>query len=312
MDSSSPRITTYPHALSMRSDSMPDILWLDDAAARDTNRVGAKAAHLSRLAQLHQVPPGFCLTADAHQTRTLSNRVSANLRASIAHAYQQLADRCGIAEPSVAVRSSAIDEDGPLASFAGQHETYLNIRGVANICEAVECCWASAHTEQVLAYRQRHNLSVDGIRIAVLIQQLVPADVSAVLFSINPVTCAQDEMVLTASWGLGESIAGGTVTPDTWTISKLDQTTLREQIALKQRMTVAMLGGVREIDVPRLMRTQPSLGPDRVREIADLGLTLERHVGWPVDLELAYAAGTLYLLQCRPITTIAQRHSIDP
>jgi len=304
MDSSSSRIVTHPRALSEPADERSDIVWLDDPRATNADMVGAKAAHLSRLAQRHCIPPGFCLTADAHLTREFGGRVGMNLRSAIARAYKQLAARCGSDSPAVAVRSSAIDEDGPHASFAGQHETYLNIRGVESICDAVERCWASAQTEQVLAYRRRHNLPIDQVRIAVLIQLLVPADVSAVLFSINPVTCARDEMVLTASWGLGESIAGGTVTPDMWTICKADRAILREQIASKQRMTVSMLGGVREIDVPRLMRAQPSLEPDRVREIATLGITLERHVGWPVDLELALAAGRLYLLQCRPITTL--------
>lgn len=304
MDSSSPRIVTRPVSWPRGIESAADILWLDDPRAADSDRVGAKAAHLSRLAQLHRIPPGFCLTVAAYRTRDAGGRAGADLRASIADAYDELAQRCGTSMPAVAVRSSAIDEDGPLASFAGQHETFLNVCGVDEICDAVERCWASARTEQVLTYRRKHDLSVDQIRVAVLVQQLVPADASAVMFSANPVTGARDQLVLTASWGLGESIAGGTVTPDTWTISKQERSVLREEIAMKQRMTVPAPGGVREIDVPRLLRLQPSLAPYQVLEAAALGLILEQQVGWPVDVELAYAAGVLYLLQCRPITTI--------
>lgn len=305
MDSSSPRIVTRPVSWPRGIESAADVVWLDDPRAADSDRVGAKAAHLSRLAQLHHIPPGFCLTVAAYHMRDTSDRVGAELRTSIADAYDELAERCGIATPAVAVRSSAIGEDGPIASFAGQHETFLNVRGVEDICHAVERCWASGRTEQVLAYRRRHDLPVAQIHIAVLVQLLVPADASAVLFSANPVTGQRDELVLTASWGLGESIAGGTVTPDMWTIRKPDQTILREEIALKQRMTVPAPGGVREIDVPRLLRLQPSLAPEQVLEVVELGIALEQQVGWPVDVELAFAAGILYLLQCRPITTIA-------
>lgn len=312
MDSSSPRIGTRPVAWPRGIEHAADIVWLDDPRAADSDRVGAKAAHLSRLAQLHSIPPGFCLTFAAYRARDAAGRVGAELRASIADAYDELADRCGLATPAVAVRSSAIGEDGPIASFAGQHETFLNVRGVDEICHAIERCWASGRSEQVLTYRRKHDLPVDQIQVAVLVQQLVPADASAVLFSANPVSGAREELVLTASWGLGESIAGGTVTPDMWTIRKTDRAILREEIALKQRMTVPAPGGVREIDVPRLLRMQPSLAREQVLTAAELGITLEQQVGWPVDVELAFAAGSLYLLQCRPITTITGNGRLPP
>ena len=281
-----------------------DVIWLGEPAGHDVQLTGAKAAHLSRLAASHRVPPGFCLTAEAHRRAAAQGCLTPQLRDALAVSYAALAERTGHAEPCVAVRSSAIDEDGPTASFAGQHDTYLNIAGLEALVDAVERCWASARAEQVLVYRRQHGLALDDMRLAVLVQQLAPADVSMVMFSANPVTGARDELLITASWGLGESIVGGTVTPDSWRISKLDLEPLETRLGAKQRMTVAIPGGTREVDVPRLLRGQLVLSAQQVREVAQLGLALEAQMGWPVDVECAYARGELYLLQCRPITTL--------
>jgi len=125
-----------------------------------------------------------------------------------------------------------------------------------------------------------------------------------VLFSAHPVTGSRDEIVINASWGLGESIVGGTVTPDTYVVRKADVAKAARQIADKRRMTVAIPGGAREVDVPRVLRRQPALTEEQAVEIAHLGLALEATLGRPVDVECAYQAGRLYLLQCRPITTL--------
>lgn len=305
MDSFSPRIVARPAVRPQPTTATPDIVWLDDPRTASTSDVGAKTANLSRLARLHRIPPGFCLPDAARLLNGEAGRVGSALRASIADAYDTLAERSGVPLPAVAVRSSAIDEDGPTASFAGQHETFLNVRGVDDICAAVERCWASAGTEQVLAYRRRHDLSVDRIRVAVLVQQLVPADVSAIMFTANPVSGARDELLLNATWGLGESLAGGTVTPDSWVVRKAGGAVIREDIGTKRRMTVPTADGVREIDVPRLLRQIPSLAPEQVAQATQLGIALEQHFGRPVDVECSFAAGILYLLQCRPITTIS-------
>jgi len=277
-----------------------NVVWLGDRDAA-LQQIGGKASQLSRLASLHRVPPGFAITARSFGS---GQHLSDELRTEIAAAYRQLAEQTGEAEPRVAVRSSAIDEDGPQASFAGQHETFLNVAGVDAVIEAVERCVDSATTAQVLAYRNLHGLSTEGIGIAVLVQQLVLADVSAVLFSANPINGRRNEMVLTASWGLGESVVGGTVSPDTWIIDATSHDVIMTSIGTKQRMTVAIPGGTREVEVPRMLREQFSLTEAQVREVARLGRMLESVQGWPVDIEIAFAGGELYLLQCRPITTL--------
>ncbi|HEX5942524.1 MAG TPA: PEP/pyruvate-binding domain-containing protein, partial [Anaerolineales bacterium] len=150
----------------------------------------------------------------------------------------------------------------------------------------------------------KQGLSVERPQIAVLVQQLVASDVAAVVFSANPITGNRDEVVINASWGLGESIVGGTVTPDTFIVRKSDLAIISRTIADKQHMVVSTPGGTHEVDVPRFLRTQASLNDEQVVEMAKLALTLEATMGYPVDVECAYAGAKLYLLQCRPITTL--------
>ena len=140
--------------------------------------------------------------------------------------------------------------------------------------------------------------------MAVLVQLLVQADVSAVVFGANPVTGNRDQVVVNASWGLGESVVGGTVTPDTWVLNKADMSVVSREVATKERMTVQVSGGTQEVDVPRFLQTQPSIVDEQAVEMASLAVELERKMGWPVDVECAYDAGELYLLQCRPVTTL--------
>ena len=277
-----------------------NLLWLGDPKSFDAALVGGKAANLSRLARAyHRVPDGFCIPATVLHEVHLSD-----LYEDVVTAVSGLMACHGLAELVTAVRSSAVDEDSADASFAGQHETYLNIVGVEAIVQAIAKCWQSAHSERALAYRRQQGLASNRPQIGVLVQQLVAADSSAVVFSANPVTSRRDEIMINASWGLGESIVGGTVTPDTFVVSKSDQTISNRIIADKQRMTVSVPGGTSEVDVPRFLRSQSSLNEEQVLEMAQLALTLEQAMGYPVDIECAYAGGQLYLLQCRPITTL--------
>lgn len=291
---------------------MKNILWLGERPRRqDITLIGGKAGNLSRLAAQFPVPPGFCLTTQAYTQATRHHagitRLTGDLYSQVAQAYQQLAERSGNANPSVAVRSSAVDEDGNGASFAGQHETYLNVVGADAVAEAVVRCWESARNERALAYRQQQGLATEDIRIAVLVQQLVTADVSGVVFSANPVTGNPHEVMINASWGLGESIVGGTTTPDNYLVDKRNLTIQLRHIGAKERMTVGIAGGTREVEVPRFLRSQPALSDRQALEMAQLAIDLEQTMGWPVDIECAWQKNQLYLLQCRPITTLRKQ-----
>lgn len=269
------------------------ILWFEDAAAADPARAGGKAAALATLAQRMPVPDGFVVAGTPEA-------------AAIATAYTELAARAGEDEPLVAVRSSATDEDGQSSSFAGQHETILGVRGIDAVLEAIAACRASAHTERALQYRRANGLARPSAPLPVLVQLLVPADAAAVVFSVNPVTRRSGEVLVNAAFGLGESIVGGTVTPDEWALARPSLHVSRRTIADKRRMTVRAAGGSREVDVPAPLRRLPSITDEQARAAATLAVDLEAELGFPVDLELAWTGNDLHLLQCRPITTLAQ------
>jgi pyruvate, water dikinase len=180
----------------------------------------------------------------------------------------------------------------------------LNLVGIDAVLGAVTRVWASARDERALAYRREQGLGAEGVRLAVLVQRLVLADSSAVVFSANPITGNREEVVVTASWGLGESLVSGMVTPDTWVVRKADLAVKEERIGAKERMTVAVTGGTREVSVPRLLRERASLSRVQVAELVKLAVELEEKMGRPVDIETAFAGDLLYLLQCRPITTL--------
>jgi rifampicin phosphotransferase len=283
------------------------VLWLGDARCGDVALVGPKAAHLSALTESHPVPDGFCVTADAYRAAAGDGTIPVALAQEIGAAYARLVGDLGPgADPDpVAVRSSALDEDGPSASFAGQHDTFLNIVGLDALLDAIARTWRSLGAEGALAYRRAHGLPTEGLALAVLVQRLVVADASGVAFSVDPVAGRDDRIVVNAGWGLGESMVGGTVTPDTWRVDKATLETIETTLSEKARMTVAVDAGTREVAVPTFLRARPALDPEQVREVSALARALEAEQGWPVDVEFAYGHGRLHLLQCRPVTSAA-------
>jgi pyruvate,water dikinase len=288
----------------MRMDQRVAITWLGERDCHDSQLSGGKAAALSRLAERYRVPPGFCVTSRAFSGVMPPISIPEHVRVAVVDAYAALPGEA----PAVAVRSSAVDEDGSLTSFAGVHETLLNVRGDDAVLAAIERCLESFFSPRAVSYRYKRDAAhgaFEELRMAVLVQQQIASDVSIVAFSANPVTGRRDEVIVTASWGLGESLVGGTVTPDTWIVDHAGECVRAEHIGDKRRMTVATDGGCREVDVPRVLRNVPSLAWEQVGEAARLAARLERQTGCPVDIECAYAGSRLYLLQCRPITTLS-------
>jgi rifampicin phosphotransferase len=260
--------------------------FLGDPAAHDAGIVGAKAATLSRLAGRFHVPAGFCLDASVFDQlgTALDGDASAvaALQALVAQGHAELRARTGRDDPAVAVRSSAIGEDGGETSFAGQHETILDVRGPDAITDAVLACWRSASSDRATAYRKEHGITT-APRVGVLVQELVPADAAAIVFSADPVTADRGTIIIDACIGLGEQIASGTITPDTYAVRKADLAILKRTIVNERAV----------------------LDDEQVREVARLAQALETESGAPVDVECAFAGGSLYLLQSRPITTLA-------
>ena len=311
-----------------------------DAGEADLEAVGGKGRSLVRLVDAgYPVPPGFVVASTAYrgfvaaqglQSRILEfarpavvggtvsfDSASTNIRrlfetadlpeelvAVIGRAYEGLASA---GDPAVAVRSSANAEDLAEASFAGQQETYLNVQGTQAVAAAVKDCWASLWTPQAMNYRHEMGIDHGGVAMAVVVQVMVPAEVSGILFTANPATGERGEMVVNASFGLGEAVVGGQVTPDTFVVDRETLAAKETVLGAKDRMVVFEAGqGTRIEAVPEERQRAAALPTERVSELAGLAAEVERTFsGVPQDIEWAYREATgFFLLQSRPITNL--------
>ena len=279
--------------------------FFNDPGADDVSLFGGKAASLARLGAAGRIPPGFSISVESYSrwVDSGSEQMPREIAEEIEQAYEVLERTCAVIDVPVAVRSSAVDEDGIGESFAGLHDTFLNVIGADPIIDAVIKCWRSLGNQHAIDYRMANGLEVESARMGVVVQQLVFADVSAVAFSANPISGNRGEVVINANFGLGEAVVGGLTTPDTIVIKRSDLSQQSLTIGAKECMTVRTENGTDEKPVPRIMRGMPALSEDQATEIAELVVKLEKHNGWPVDVECAIHGSQLYLLQCRPITT---------
>lgn len=181
-------------------DLFSTLLWFRDPRCQEESLVGGKAAQLARLAARYPVPDGFCLPI-GHDCS--------------AEAVGEMYDRLSPSGEPVAVRSSAPGEDGAAHSYAGQYDTLLNVRGRSAVIDAIHQCRASASSTRIEAYRETHQLA-QAPSVAVIVQRLVRADAAFVAFSRDPIDASRDDVVVNATWGLGEPLVGGTVDPDTF------------------------------------------------------------------------------------------------
>jgi pyruvate,water dikinase len=259
---------------------------------------GGKAASLARLGAAGRIPPGFSISVDSFSSwvDNGSDQMPADVSAEIKRAYGVLERTCAVIDVPVAVRSSAVDEDGIGESFAGLHDTFLNVVGADSVVDSVIKCWRSLGNEHALEYRIANGLAVDSAQMGVVVQQLVFADISAVAFSANPINGNRDEVVINANFGLGEAVVSGLTTPDTVVVKRDDFSQQSLTIGAKEIMTVRTEDGTDEKPVPRIMRGMPVLSEDQVTEIAELVVNLEKLSGWPVDVELAIHDAQLFLL----------------
>ena len=227
----------------------------------------------------------------------LAEEITSEIRA----AYESL-DR----EPPVAVRSSANAEDLPGLSFAGQQETYLNVTGADAVVAAVRNCWSSLWTAQAISYRHQNGIDQDSVAMAVVVQIMVPSEVSGILFTANPATGERNEIIINASFGLGEAVVSGQVTPDTYIVDKANKTVKETMIGPKEQKIISDgAQGVKMEDVSASERDQSSLSDDMLTELIETALKIEAlYDGLPQDIEWAFSNGKLHLLQSRPITNL--------
>ena len=244
----------------------------------------------------------FDQASDNVQTLFATGEVDERIVKEVTIAYGALGD----AVP-VAVRSSANAEDLPDLSFAGQQDTYLNVRGEDQVVAAVRACWASLWTARAISYRHENGIDQNGVAMAVVVQVMVPSAVSGILFTANPASGERSEMVVNASFGLGEAVVSGEVTPDTYIVDRATGMPKETVIGAKEQMTVsAGAQGTRMEDVSESERDQACLSDEMVEELTGTALAVEKlYDGVPQDIEWGFSAdGSLSLLQSRPITNL--------
>jgi rifampicin phosphotransferase len=311
----------------------------DELGSSDIDQAGGKGANLGELTRAGiPVPPGFVITTEAYRTyvgeHQLDDKITAlaaasddpagyddasaqiralfdyelsnSLRREIAEAYAALG------EAPVAVRSSATAEDLPDASFAGQQDTYLNVRGVEDLVVAVRDCWASLWTARAMAYRARQSIDPATVSLAVVVQQMVDADAAGVMFTANPSNGRREETFVSAAWGLGESVVSGAVNTDNLVVRTPEGTVLTSEIADKAVMTVFAEQRTEERPVPADQRLRPVLREAEAAELAAYGTRIENHYGVPQDIEWARADGKFWILQARPITALPEAEAPTP
>lgn len=316
--------------------STPLILSFNDIHATDLPLVGGKGANLGEMTHAgFPVPPGFCLTTVAFQqfmdacpdatdlyalldTITLDDVETArqvgqqvrqilltvSIPKAIVQAVQQQWQQLGVGH-AYAVRSSATAEDLPDASFAGQQDTYLNIIGEDDLLDAVRRCWVSLFTDRAILYRSKNHFPHEDVKLSVVVQQMVVSEMSGVLFTADPLTGHRHTAVIDASFGLGEALVSGIVSPDAYRVDKRNMTIIAREIADKR---VAIYpekeGGTRQETLSADQRSQTVLTDTQILDLAAMGSRVEAHYDIPQDIEWAITDNELYLLQARPITSL--------
>jgi phosphohistidine swiveling domain-containing protein len=273
------------------------ILWLAEIGLEQASRVGGKGLQLGRLTTAGlPVPNGFVITEDAYRT---CRAASDPLEMSPALIEECLAAYHKLGGGFVAVRSSATSEDGATASFAGQQETILGVEGEDALLAAVLHCWKSLDTERAMAYRREQGLDDAAAAMAVVVQRLVPAEVSGVLFTHDPLDASGTRLLIEAAFGLGEAVVSGRVMPDRFHLSRATGEVLEQSLSEKRERLTAK--GWEEI--PQDEQRRATLNADQLQELSRLSSQIENYYGGPRDVEWAFANGQFFILQARPITT---------
>jgi pyruvate,water dikinase len=318
---------------------VPNILWLEEVRKEDIISVGGKGASLGEMASIGlPVPKAFMVTAQAFRrflietglekkifasyeqldvennealekaangakAMVLKAKIPSALKNDIRKAYKKIHTEDLI----VAVRSSATAEDLPDASFAGQQETYLNIKGEAALLEAVQKCWASLYGARAIYYRARQGFDDHTVNISVVVQQLVHSEKAGVMFTSHPIT-GEPLTIIEGSWGLGEAVVSGSVSPDKYIFDQRSEKVVDILVSNKLVEIVADGdNGTKLVDVAGARQNAQVLSDEEITKLATYGKIAENHYGIPQDVEWGIMNGTIYILQSRPITTIGNK-----
>ena len=312
----------------------------EDLNKSDIGIAGGKGANLGELTQAGiPVPPGFVVTAgtyekfmedtgindkvldildkiDINDTKALQaaaeeikaiiieTPIPEDMIMFIKEAYNQLCQKVGEEDTDVAIRSSATAEDLPEASFAGQQDTFLHVSGDDEVIEYVRKCWASLFEARAIFYREENNFEHSKVLIAVVVQKMAVADKAGVMFTVNPST-GEEIALIEGSWGLGESVVSGDVTPDNYQVDKATNEIINVTVSDKKVMYTNDESGTSiKVDVPEELRKERVLSDEELIELTEMGKRVQAHYGEPMDTEWAFERNNLFLLQARPITTL--------
>ena len=323
------------------------VIWFENLRKTDIPSVGGKNANLGEMINVGiPVPPGFAITAyaykkfieetgiaqkiydiinetvtdptDPKQYEEASKKIRElvestpmpkEIEESIRTAYRELCRRLNANDVSVAVRSSATAEDLPDASFAGQQETYLNVKGENELLEKTVKCWSSLFTTRAIFYRNEKGFPHEKVLISVGVQKMVNAKAAGVMFTINPVTGNPNQIIIEGNYGLGESVVSGAVTPDDFIVDKNTLEIIEKRIAKKtvQYVRDPNTGKTVHTEVPAEKQEQPCISDEEIVKLAELGKHIEQHYGKPQDIEWAIDAelpfpSNIFIVQSRPET----------
>ena len=316
------------------------VVKFEDLNKSDIGIAGGKGANLGELTQAGiPVPPGFVVTAETYQkfmedgginnkvmeildqidindtkelqaaaeeikSLIIKTPIADDITTFITEAYNQLCQRVDEDDTDVAIRSSATAEDLPEASFAGQQDTFLHVSGTKQVIEYVRKCWASLFEARAIFYREENDFEHSKVYIAVVVQKMANADKAGVMFTVNPST-GEEVALIEGSWGLGESVVSGDVTPDNYMVDKKNDEIINVTIADKKVMyTNDEAGTSVKVEVPEELREERVLSDSELVELTNMGKKVQAHYGEPMDTEWAFEKGKLFLLQARPITTL--------
>ena len=319
----------------------------EDLNKSDIGIAGGKGANLGELTQAGiPVPPGFVVTAETYQkfmedsgindkVLDILDQIDINdtkaLQAAaeeiksiiietpipddmvmfIKEAYNQLCQRVGEDDTDVAIRSSATAEDLPEASFAGQQDTFLHVSGDEEVIEYIRKCWASLFEARAIFYREENDFEHSKVLIAVVVQKMAIADKAGVMFTVNPST-GEEIALIEGSWGLGEAVVSGDVTPDNYQVDKANNEIINVTISDKKVMYTNDESGTSvKVNVPENLRMERVLSDDELIELTEMGKRVQAHYGEPMDTEWAFEREHLFLLQARPITTLGDEAPAD-
>ncbi len=316
------------------------LVWIDEVDKDDIGLVGGKGANLGEMASIKlPVPKGFITTSHAYlqflkennlekvireelkevdmeKPETINRasqriekaikkgQMSEELAKKIIFAYDKLG---GLMKQSlVAIRSSATAEDLPTASFAGQQETFLNVKGESNVVKRVQDCWASLFTPRAIFYREENKFNHLEVGIAVVVQEMVGCDISGVMFTIDPVTHEKNRIVIEAIYGLGEYIVQGKVIPDRYVVERKSLDIISRDIA-QQEIQLTKVGALnKRTKVAKNMQTKRKLTDKQIVELARYGKKIHQHYFFPQDIEWVLIKNKFYIVQTRPVTTIKE------